>query len=517
LGFTPPEGAVVSITEGQPSPDVAGLFYFGLKSERDHVDGLFALPVSRNGLITKYDYSQVLTNRLVFDSWIFDPQGKILGGVAKRGLNNVLYLLSTDGPPGVESWTTTFTGNADDFPGFCGYGCPPGFLLANGYFEGNYSSAVLFDIRTHKFGNAVLAAKDANICSSTFSPDLSRIDAFSSWGQPGKQVILSEDYRKISDVITSIVRGDDWTVQAFARDYSGALVIQTSDSRPPKYWHIDLKHKKGFVYYDLGESLGTTKLHKVADLDIRARDGLELHCYQLGLKEASVSAPVILWIGGGPFEGIHREWMPIMQCLASQGAVVVAMNYRGAKGFGKTYYQAGFSQADNGMVNDVEDIIGYLGKQSDFSGRKVMIVGTSFGGYLAVKALDRKRARADSLVLINPLIDPETLFKAAVQHGVPEDELTYQKQKWFGSVSSEGRSIMVGATNLLMPNLIIQSKNDEKVSSEVVHEFANRVSSTGASVEYLQLDDVHDITQKESWGILTARILDFVDRVGRKN
>jgi esterase/lipase len=68
-----------------------------------------------------------------------------------------------------------------------------------------------------------------------------------------------------------------------------------------------------------------------------------------------------------------------------------------------------------------------------------------------------------------------------------------------------------------MPNLIIQSKNDEKVSSEVVHEFANRVSSTGASVEYLQLDDVHDIAQKESWGILTARILDFVDRVGRKN
>jgi len=448
LGFTPPNATVASIIENQPSPSDSGILYFRLRHEKGHLDGLFSLPVPKNGLVIAYDLVSV--SQLALDNWLFDPRGKILGGVVHQGVNDALFLLTPTGQPGKNSWTTALTGNADDFPGFSGYGCAPGFLVASGYFEGNYSSAVLFDIATRKFGERVLAAKKGNIQSTTLSPDRNQIDGFSDWSMPNKIVPLNKHFLKVSAEISRIVGSENWSMLGWAQNYSGALVIQGNESSPPRYWHVDLIHKKGFLFYDLGQKLAAEKFHPLIDLNIRARDGLDLPCYQVGLKGADKSAPVIVWIGGGPFMGIHREWIPVFQCLASQGAVVVAMNYRGSKGFGKAFYQAGLSQANDRMVDDVEDVIGYLSESPDFRKRKVVVAGISFGGYLAVKALARQHARVDGLVMINPLIAPETIFQNALRHGAPEDLVTYQKTKWFGKASTGDTSAMDLATDSLM-------------------------------------------------------------------
>ena len=46
-----------------------------------------------------------------------------------------------------------------------------------------------------------------------------------------------------------------------------------------------------------------------------------------------------------------------MQFLSSQGIKAIAVNYRGASGFGYAYYRSGFAQVSTGMVSDVVDVV----------------------------------------------------------------------------------------------------------------------------------------------------------------
>ncbi len=143
----------------------------------------------------------------------------------------------------------------------------------------------------------------------------------------------------------------------------------------------------------------------------KAADGTEIH-NQLFLPadmKPGEKRPAIVFVHGGPV----RQMLPAYhymqfyhwayafnQWLASQGYVVMSINYRGGVGYGRSFRQAPNTNArGNAEYQDVLAGAHYLQQRADVDSTRMGIWGLSYGGLLTSEALARNsdifRAGAD--------------------------------------------------------------------------------------------------------------------------
>jgi dipeptidyl aminopeptidase/acylaminoacyl peptidase len=134
---------------------------------------------------------------------------------------------------------------------------------------------------------------------------------------------------------------------------------------------------------------------------VKSPDGLEIH-NQLFLPKdlkPGEKRPALIFVHGGP----PRQMMPgyhymqfyhwaygINQWLASQGYVVMSVNYRLGVGYGRSFRQAPNSGArGNAEYQDVLAGGKYLQSRPDVDPTRVGIWGLSYGGQMTAHALAR--------------------------------------------------------------------------------------------------------------------------------
>jgi dipeptidyl-peptidase-4 len=134
---------------------------------------------------------------------------------------------------------------------------------------------------------------------------------------------------------------------------------------------------------------------------VKAPDGLEIH-NQLFLpknRAGGEKRPAIIFVHGGPVRqmllGYHYmefyHWAyGINQWLASQGYVVMSVNYRSGIGYGRSFRTAANTGArGNSEYQDVVAAARYLQSRDDVDPKRVGIWGLSYGGLLTAQALAR--------------------------------------------------------------------------------------------------------------------------------
>ncbi|HEX6464800.1 MAG TPA: alpha/beta fold hydrolase, partial [Vicinamibacterales bacterium] len=133
----------------------------------------------------------------------------------------------------------------------------------------------------------------------------------------------------------------------------------------------------------------------------KAADGLEIH-NQLFLPKDSRPGekhPAIIFVHGGPvrqmllgyhYMEVYHLFYAVNQWLASQGYVVLSVNYRGGIGYGKSFRTAPDTNLrGNSEYQDVVAGGKYLQSRSDVDPARVGIWGLSYGGLLTSQALAR--------------------------------------------------------------------------------------------------------------------------------
>jgi dipeptidyl-peptidase-4 len=133
----------------------------------------------------------------------------------------------------------------------------------------------------------------------------------------------------------------------------------------------------------------------------KAADGLEIH-NQLFLPKDSRPGekhPAIIFVHGGPvrqmlpgyhYMEVYHLFYAVNQWLASQGYVVLSVNYRGGIGYGKSFRMAPNTNArGNSEYQDVVAGGKYLQSRPDVDPARVGIWGLSYGGLLTSQALAR--------------------------------------------------------------------------------------------------------------------------------
>ena len=134
---------------------------------------------------------------------------------------------------------------------------------------------------------------------------------------------------------------------------------------------------------------------------VKAPDGLEIH-NQLFLPKdlkPGEKRPALVFVHGGP----ARQMLPAYhymqfyhwsyaynQYLASQGYIVMSINYRLGIGYGRSFRQPGNTQAQgNAEYQDVLAGAKYLQSRPDVDPNRVGIWGLSYGGLLVAQSLSR--------------------------------------------------------------------------------------------------------------------------------
>jgi dipeptidyl-peptidase-4 len=135
--------------------------------------------------------------------------------------------------------------------------------------------------------------------------------------------------------------------------------------------------------------------------------------------------PAMIFVHGGPvrqmllgyhYRYVYHQYYAVNQWLASQGYVVLSVNFRGGVGYGRSF-QGAPNRGQNGN-SEYQDVVAgakYLQSRPDVDPKRIGIYGLSYGGLLTAQALARNSdlfaAGVDyaGVHLYGSSLDPEAL------------------------------------------------------------------------------------------------------------
>jgi dienelactone hydrolase len=170
------------------------------------------------------------------------------------------------------------------------------------------------------------------------------------------------------------------------RTVDGALELVSSSSAidPPSLYLLDARVPSlrllGHQYPELeGMTLSPMRATKY-----RARDGQVIPAF-LTLSSKNVAPmPAIVLPHGGPETRDAVRFDPLVQFLAAQGYAVLQMNFRGSTGYGTAFASTGAGRWGGVVHNDITDGARWLVEQGIADPERMCIVGSSFGGLMAL-------------------------------------------------------------------------------------------------------------------------------------
>jgi dipeptidyl aminopeptidase/acylaminoacyl peptidase len=237
----------------------------------------------------------------------------------------------------------------------------------------------------------------------------------------------------------------------------------------------------------------------------KAADGVEVH-NQLFLPKdlkAGERRPAIVFVHGGP----QRQMMPayhymqfyhwaygINEWLASQGYIVMSVNYRLGVGYGRSFRMAANGgAAGNSEYQDVLAGGKYLQTRADVDPNRIGIWGLSYGGLLTSEALARN----------------SDIFKAGVDlAGVHLEGSSLDP----ASVSYKASAISA-IDGWKSPVLLIQGDDDRNVAFQQMTGLVQLLRQRDVYYELIVFpDDVHESLLHSRWIYSLGRMETFLHR-----
>jgi dipeptidyl aminopeptidase/acylaminoacyl peptidase len=211
--------------------------------------------------------------------------------------------------------------------------------------------------------------------------------------------------------------------------------------------------------------------------------------------------PVLIVLHGGPESQFRPGFDPWIEYLVNElGFAVVAPNVRGSSGYGREYLALDNGVLREDAVKDIGALIVWIGLQSTFDAKHVVVAGGSYGGYLALAALvnysDRLRGGVDAAGIAD--------FVSFLTHTAPYRQ-NLRRAEYGDERDPEMRSFLrrisplTNAERITRPLLVVQGKNDPRVPVSEAEAIVNTVRAKGGEVWYLlAADEGHGYRKKQN-------------------
>lgn len=204
------------------------------------------------------------------------------------------------------------------------------------------------------------------------------------WGLRMKSIWFDATHQKVQELLDKNFRGEMVSILDCDEKQNVFLIATYSDRKPPIYHRLVLDKMSLGLIKNSAPWIDPARTVPMQMIEVKVAGGERMEGFLTLPRGASKENPVplIALPHGGPWANDTWGWDSEAQFFASRGYAVFQPNYRGSTGYDWKFADDLWDFRK--MHDDVTAGVKGLLKTGLFDSDRVAIMGTSFGGYLAV-------------------------------------------------------------------------------------------------------------------------------------
>ena len=311
--------------------------------------------------------------------------------------------------------------------------------------------------------------------------------------------------------------GSEW--QPVMTSDGNTVALKADAGLPPHVMLIwDDGHGHGLLENMLPPGFDPAALVTPQSVTITATDGMPIPT-QLFLPrdlKPGERRPALIFFHGGSrrqmlvnwhYNYYYRNAYAMNQWLASQGYVVLSVNYRSGIGYGLEFREAlNYGASGGAEFNDVVGAGLYLKGRSDVDPTRIGLWGGSYGGYLTAMGLSRASDLFAAGVDFHGVHDWNQGIRTFVPDYSVHDDPEFARRAF-------GASPLSTVDTWKSPVLLIHGDDDRNVSFIESINLIIELRKRKVDVEQLVFpDEVHDFLRHQNWVNAYKATSDFFNR-----
>lgn len=382
-------------------------------------------------------------------------------------------------------------------------------------YEREFTGLAKYDIRSGKNSWEQLEKWDIN----HFTISNNEKSILYSVNESGSTRLKLKNFKTGKVKTIKIPKGNCLSFQ-FTKDDKKIVLVLDSPQNPNDIFVYDLKKDKlKQITFSMIGGIPKSDFTVPQNIKYKSFDGLEINGFLYvpkGIKKDGTN-PAIVWPHGGPEWQEKNLFNKYFQILTNRGYIVIAPNFRGSIGYGKTFQRKIYKDWGGDEFKDVLGAYDYLLETGYVDKNRIAVVGGSFGGFMTLtcitKAPDRWKCAVDIFGPSNLI----TFCNSVPEHWKPGvSELVGDVEKDIDMLKE--RSPINFIDNITAPLLIIQGKNDPRVVHTESDQIAEKLKSQGKEVEYHVLaDEGHGFSKVSNQIMVWGYICNFLDKYLKSN
>jgi len=225
--------------------------------------------------------------------------------------------------------------------------------------------------------------------------------------------------------------------------------------------------------------------------------------------------PVAMLVHGGPEGQAKLGWLGRNNHLVmTLGIAVFEPNVRGSAGYGKTYLSLDNGRLREDSVKDMGTAIDWMATQPRLDASRVVVIGGSYGGYMALAAstlLADRIAGAVSAVGISNFVsflENTESYRRDLRRAEYGDERDPAMRALLQKISPLNR-----VDRISKPLMVVQGRNDPRVPWTESEQIVRSLQQRGSPVWYLLAgNEGHGFARRENSDYYFAAVLQFLQQ-----
>ena len=269
-------------------------------------------------------------------------------------------------------------------------GDEPGQLVVLGPRQDGKPRALQFmDAATGRLGEVLIQDQAYDFNGWIYRSPATQAIIGAMFDRNGPRTIwFNEDYRNLQKILDGFFPGLVVRIIGSNEVQNFFLVATFSDRQPVIYNWVDLTKRTAGTFQSSAPWIDPKRMQPMNTIKFKTRDGRSLDAY-VTLPAGATKAnppPLVVLCHGGPWARDIWGFNPEVQMLANRGYAVLQPNYRGSTGTNWL-----FPLEDEWDFRKMHDDVTAATKALIGSGlvdpKRVGIMGSSFGGYLAISGV----------------------------------------------------------------------------------------------------------------------------------
>lgn len=305
---------------------------------------------------------------------------------------------------------------------------------------------------------------------------------------------LAESDQKLWVGLQRAFPGETVSFAGWSDDRATVIVEVEGPKTGDGYFLVDRRNRKADWLANVYAGIDAGAVGERRVIHYRAADGLDIPAYlTLPPGRPAKALPLIVLPHGGPAARDNPGFDWWSQALASRGYVVLQPQFRGSDGFGTAHLAAGHGQWGRKMQTDLSDGVRQLVTDGIVDGKRVCIVGASYGGYAALAGVAFDPGVYRCAVAVAGVSDLRLMLRAeaAGYFGSKSASVRYWKRfmgaEKVGDTKLDAFSPALRATSIKVSVLLIHGKDDTVVPFEKSTVMADAMRKAGGNVELVTL------------------------------